>query len=139
VSAASSKVQRAVTLELARRHADATVPHTLAEAYLEWFKRGWLKHALDANERGADVVRLLQLLVAAREPPSLALLEMFGLRRALEALPGCVPPNLKLPHARAHGVITCAVLATHHGQPTQPRTGPTRPATPHAELVWIDF
>ena len=34
------------------------------------------------------MARLLQLLMSAREPPSMAVLEAFGLRAALQHLPG---------------------------------------------------
>lgn len=85
----NSRLLRAVCAELALRHEGPIAsralppPATLSEAYALAFDLGWPAPGA-ARERAT---RLVQLLVAAREPPSVAALERLGVREALEDLP----------------------------------------------------
>lgn len=63
----------------------AAPPQTLAQGYLAFFERNWPAEGSPAE---AELRRLLQILMAAREPPSVAALEALGARRALSLLPG---------------------------------------------------
>lgn len=60
------------------------VPGSLGEAYASLFELGWPKEAADT----VSVTKLLQVLLAAREPPTVAALELLGVRAALPLLPG---------------------------------------------------
>ena len=78
------KVFCTVAAALLKQNPVAAAPDSLAAAYAAIFEHGWPK---DAGQ-GAEVKRLLEILMAAREPPSVAALEQLGVRGALSLLPG---------------------------------------------------
>lgn len=77
------KVFRTVAGALRASHPSAPAPSTLSEAL-----RSLFEISVPAPDAAPGVLRLLQLLLAAREPPSVAALELLGVRRNLPHLPG---------------------------------------------------
>ena len=77
---AGSKIFCTAAAKLLELAPNASPPESLAAAYQAIFA-----HSAD---KLAEVAPLLQLLMAAREPPSVAALEQLGVRKDLRALPG---------------------------------------------------
>jgi hypothetical protein len=70
-----------VTALLQAAHLAANTPGTLDEAYASWFEAG--------TEHGMGTLTpLLSVLLAARQPPPMALLQAMGLREHAASLPG---------------------------------------------------
>lgn len=85
---AGNKVFCVVAQALFEAHGDKDgfcAPSSLPDAYEATFELGWPPKD-SANEKA--VRRLLEVLLAAREPPSVAALELLGVRQALPLLPG---------------------------------------------------
>ena len=73
---------------------EAPAPATLADVYCAFFDHasaGWGGDGGEGGRGGAgpeETRLLLQLLMAARQPPSVAALELLGVRQTLPCLPG---------------------------------------------------
>lgn len=78
-----SKVFCVVAAALRDRYPESTPPKDVWAAFETAFRLGW-----PAGEAaGLDLEKTLQLLLAAREPPSVAALESMGVRSVLSSLP----------------------------------------------------